>query len=63
MRRFKSGCGIPASTHMHDMKWYNHIKWWRPGELSVIFMVFHPRPPFNAVLPQQFLDSIVEFVK
>ena len=48
---------------VEGVQWYNHIKWWRPGELSVIFMVFHPRPPFNAVLPQQFLDSIVEFVK
>ncbi len=23
------------------MQWYNHMKWWRPGELSVMFMVFH----------------------
>src|SRR5260221_1753244 len=34
--------------------WYNHIKWWSSGELSAIFIVFHPRPPFNAVLPVPF---------
>jgi hypothetical protein len=45
--------------------WYNHIKWWRPGELSVIFMVFHPRPPFNVVVPLDFAPvdkKIVSFL-
>src|SRR5512135_1779050 len=34
-----------------ETAWYNHIKWWRHGESSVMFMVFHPRPPVNVVLP------------
>src|SRR5258708_25758338 len=24
-----------------------------PGEMSIIFVVFHPRPPFNVALPEQ----------
>src|SRR5512135_2503662 len=35
-------------------KRYNHIKWWRHGESSAMFMVFHPRPPFNVVLPHAY---------
>src|SRR5512135_3835682 len=32
-----------GGTLNYQLMWlYHHIKWWRPGELSVIFMVFHP---------------------
>ena len=39
-------------TIMVEIWWFNHINWWRLGELSVIFMVFHPRSPFDVALPK-----------
>ena len=38
-----------------------HIKWWRHSELSVIFMIFHPRPPFNVVLSLSEIDATSPF--
>jgi transposase len=35
----------------------NIIKWWRPVKLSVIFIDFHPRPPFNVVVPGSFASN------
>jgi hypothetical protein len=35
----------------HIPQWYSYIKLWRLGELSMIFVVFHPRPLFNVALP------------
>ena len=43
-------CKKASNPHIE----YSQIKWWRLGELSVIFMVFHPRPPFNVVVPEFF---------
>jgi hypothetical protein len=34
--------GAPFHSVPCRLQRYNHIKWWRLGELSVIFMTFHP---------------------
>lgn len=33
--------GHQGRSYEGNVGWYNHIRWWRLGELSAMFMIFH----------------------